>query len=138
MGADLNIGVFYILAVSSVSVVCLLLAGWGRTTNMLYSALFRLVAQLVSYMKYRWCCHPDTLSFWRVQWLPKQSLVPSTFLSVRYSIVSRDFLHLGIGRNGRTPFDLLEAESEIVAGFHVEYGGMKFGMFSSPSSLARC
>ncbi len=129
IGVDLNVGVFYVMAVSSVSVVSLLLAGWGSNNKYALLGAFRSVAQLVSYEV------PMILSL----------LIPillARSMSTEQIIAAQDvpfiimaplsaliFFISALAETGRTPFDLLEAESEIVAGFHVEYGGMKFGMF---------
>jgi NADH-quinone oxidoreductase subunit H len=129
IGVDLNIGVFYVLAVSSVSVVSLLLAGWGSNNKYALLGAFRSVAQLVSYEV------PMILSL-LVPILLARSMsteeiiaaqtVPFLFVVPLSALI---FFISALAETGRTPFDLLEAESEIVAGFHVEYGGMKFGMF---------
>lgn len=129
VGVDLNIGLFYILSISSVSVVCLLLAGWGSNNKYALLGAFRSVAQLVSYEV------PMVLSL----------LVPiilARTMSINGIVEAQTLAYLFIvpmsaaiffisasAETGRTPFDLLEAESELVAGFHIEYGGMKFGMF---------
>lgn len=129
VGVDLNIGLFYVLSISSVSVVSLLLAGWGSNNKYALLGAFRSVAQLVSYEV------PMVLSL----------LVPiilARSMSVNSIVEAQIFPYLWVAplaaliffisasaETGRTPFDLLEAESEIVAGFHIEYGGMKFGMF---------
>jgi NADH-quinone oxidoreductase subunit H len=129
IGVDLNVGVFYILAISSVSVVCLLLAGWGSNNKYALLGAFRSVAQMVSYevpmilsliapiilartMSTQGIVHAQALPFLLV--IPLSAII---------------FFISALAETGRTPFDLLEAESEIVAGFHVEYGGMMFGMF---------
>lgn len=133
IGVDLNIGLFYILSVSSASVVCLLLAGWGSNNKYALLGAFRAVAQLVSYevpmvismlipiILARSMSTEDliagqasTTGLWYVFMVPLAALV---------------FFISALAETGRQPFDLLEAESEIVAGFHVEYTGMKFGMF---------
>ena len=129
IGVDLNIGVFYILAVSSVSVVCLLLAGWGSNNKYALLGAFRSVAQLVSYEV------PMVLSLlipillarsMSTQAIIDAQLIPFLLVIPLSALI---FFISALAETGRTPFDLLEAESEIVAGFHVEYGGMKFGMF---------
>lgn len=129
IGVDLNIGLFYILAVSSASVVVLLLAGWGSNNKYALLGAFRSVAQLVSYEV------PMVLSLivpillarsMYMQELVRAQIVPFLFVAPLSAII---FFVSALAETGRTPFDLLEAESEIVAGFHVEYGGMKFGMF---------
>jgi NADH-quinone oxidoreductase subunit H len=129
IGVDLNIGLFYILAVSSASVVVLLLAGWGSNNKYALLGAFRSVAQLVSYEV------PMVLSLivpillarsMYMQELVRAQVVPFLFVAPLSAII---FFVSALAETGRTPFDLLEAESEIVAGFHVEYGGMKFGMF---------
>ncbi len=129
IGVDLNIGLFYILAISSVSVVTLLLAGWGSNNKYALLGAFRSVAQLVSYEV------PMVLSLlipillarsMYMQELVRAQTVPFILVVPLAAIV---FFISALAETGRTPFDLLEAESEIVAGFHVEYGGMKFGMF---------
>ena len=129
IGVDLNIGLFYILAVSSASVVTLLLAGWGSNNKYALLGAFRAVAQLVSYEV------PMVLSLivpillahsMYMQDLVVAQTVPYLFVVPLSAII---FFISALAETGRTPFDLLEAESEIVAGFHVEYGGMKFGMF---------
>lgn len=129
IGADLNIGVFYILAVSSVSVVCLLLAGWGSNNKYALLGAFRSVAQLVSYEV------PMVLSL-LIPIILARSMATETIISAQYipfllviPLSAVIFFISALAETGRTPFDLLEAESEIVSGFHVEYGGMKFGMF---------
>lgn len=129
IGVDLNVGIFYILSISSVSVVCLLLAGWGSNNKYALLGAFRSVAQLVSYevpmilsliIPILLARSMSTQSIVAAQSIPFILVVP---LSAIVFFVS------ALAETGRTPFDLLEAESEIVAGFHVEYGGMKFGMF---------
>ncbi len=129
IGVDLNVGLFYVLAVSSASVVTLLLAGWGSNNKYALLGAFRSVAQLVSYEV------PMVLSLiipillarsMYMQELVLAQTVPFLIVAPLSAII---FFISALAETGRTPFDLLEAESEIVAGFHVEYGGMKFGMF---------
>lgn len=129
VGVDLNVGIFYILSISSVSVVCLLLAGWGSNNKYALLGAFRSVAQLVSYEV------PMILSLIIPILLARSMSTQDIVLaqSVPFLLVvplsAFVFFVSALAETGRTPFDLLEAESEIVAGFHVEYGGMKFGMF---------
>ncbi|MDJ0755681.1 MAG: NADH-quinone oxidoreductase subunit NuoH [Ardenticatenaceae bacterium] len=129
IGVDLNIAVFYVLSISSVSVVCLLLAGWGSNNKYALLGAFRAVAQLVSYevpmvlsliVPIILARSMSLIGISEAQVLPFALLVPVSAVIFYIS---------ALAETGRTPFDLLEAESEIVAGFHVEYGGMKFGMF---------
>jgi NADH-quinone oxidoreductase subunit H len=129
IGVDLNIGIFYVLAVSSVSVVTLLLAGWGSNNKYALLGAFRAVAQLVAYEV------PMILSL-LVPILLARSMSTVDIINAQVApflfvvpLAALIFFISSLAETGRTPFDLLEAESEIVAGFHVEYGGMKFGMF---------
>lgn len=129
VGVDLNIGLFYILSISSVSVVCLLLAGWGSNNKYALLGAFRAVAQLVSYEV------PMVISLLvpiiLARSMSLNSIAEAQFVPYLLVVpVSAVIFYISaLAETGRTPFDLLEAESEIVAGFHVEYGGMKFGMF---------
>jgi NADH-quinone oxidoreductase subunit H len=129
IGVDSEIGVFFVLAISSVSVVALLLAGWGSNNKYALLGAFRAVAQLVSYevpmilallVPIILARSMSTVDIVNAQTVPYLLMVPLAALI---------FFISALAETGRTPFDLLEAESEIVAGFHVEYGGMKFGMF---------
>lgn len=129
IGVNLNIGLFYVLSISSVSVLSLLLAGWGSNNKYALLGAFRAVAQLVSYEV------PMILSL-IVPILLSRSMatrdiidaqtIPFLFVAPLSAII---FFISALAETGRTPFDLLEADSEIVAGFHIEYSGMKFGMF---------
>lgn len=129
LGVDLNIGLFYVLAVSSVSVVSLLLAGWGSNNKYALLGAFRSIAQMVSYevpmilsllVPILLTSSMSTIDIIDAQTVPYILVVPISALI---------FFISALAETGRTPFDLLEADSEIVAGFHIEYGGMKFGMF---------
>lgn len=128
-GADLNIGVFYVLAISSVSVMTLLLAGWGSNNKYALLGAFRAVAQMVSYEV------PMILALLApivlARTMSTDGIVQAQTLPfILFAPISALIFYISsLAETGRTPFDLLEAESEIVAGFHVEYGGMKFGMF---------
>jgi NADH-quinone oxidoreductase subunit H len=129
IGTDLNVGLFYILAISSASVVALLLAGWGSNNKYALLGAFRSVAQLVSYEV------PMVMALLipiiLAGSMSMQRLVTSQ--SIWYLFVvplsALIFLISALAELGRTPFDLLEAESEIVAGYHIEYSGMKFALF---------
>lgn len=129
VGADLNIGIFYILAISSASVVCILLAGWGSNNKYALLGAFRSVAQLVSYevpMVIALLVPIILARSMSLNGMIQAQTVPYFFVVPISAII---FFISALAETGRTPFDLLEAESEIVAGFHVEYSGMKFGMF---------
>jgi NADH-quinone oxidoreductase subunit H len=127
---DLNIGILFFLAMSSLGVYSVALAGWSSDSK--YSLLggLRASAQMLSYEVFM------GLSLMGVVMLAgsfnlrdiveaQQDLwfvVPQFFGFVVFFIA-------GIAETHRLPFDLPEAESELVAGYHSEYSGMKFGMF---------
>jgi NADH-quinone oxidoreductase subunit H len=128
-GADLNIGVFYILAVGAVSLIAVLMAGWSSNNKYALLGAFRAVAELLSYEV------PQVLSItvvvmiagtMQMTQIVQAQTVPFIFPLFMTALI---FLISGIAESGRTPFDLVEAESEIVAGYHIEYSAMKFSMF---------
>ncbi|MEW5875392.1 MAG: NADH-quinone oxidoreductase subunit NuoH [Candidatus Zixiibacteriota bacterium] len=129
---DLNIGVLYILSITTFTVIGLLMAGWS--SNNKYSLLggFRSAAQVVSYEV------PLALSVIGVimftQTLSMLEIVEQQEKFHQWYIWRQPlgfliFLIAGTAEANRTPFDLPEADSELVAGFVTEYSGMKFAMF---------
>lgn len=136
IGVDLNVGVFYVLSISSVSVVALLLAGWGSNNKYALLGAFRAVAQLVSYevpmilsllVPIILARSMSTVALVEAQTIPFFVFAPISALI---------FFISSLAETGRSPFDLLEAESEIVAGFHTEYTGMVFGLFMAAEYMA--
>ncbi len=128
--ADVNIGILYIFALSSLSVYGVTLAGWS--SNNKYSLLggLRGSAQMVSYELAAGLSIIGVLlltgSLSMVEIVKAQSDGWFIFKQPLGFIL---FLICGIAECNRTPFDLPEAESELVAGFHVEYSSMKFALF---------
>ena len=136
IGVDLNVGVFYILSISSISVVALLMAGWGSNNKYALLGAFRAVAQLVSYEV------PMILSL-LIPIILARSMSTVTIVEAQKipffifaPISGLIFFISALAETGRSPFDLLEAESEIVAGFHTEYTGMVFGLFMAAEYIA--
>ncbi len=129
IGVNLNIGVFYILAISSASVMIILLAGWGSNNKYALLGAFRAVAQMVSYevpMILALLVPIILASTMSTEGIIAAQTLPFILFAPVSALI---FFVSSLAETGRTPFDLLEAESEIVAGFHIEYSGMKFGMF---------
>jgi len=127
--ADLNIGILYIMAVSSVVVIGVFMAGWGSSNKYSLLGAMRTIAQEVSYEI------PLVLSIIGVVMLAG-SLSMTEIVKAQDSpfIIIQPlgffiYITAAMAEINRTPFDLLEAESEIIAGFHTEYSGMKFGLF---------
>ncbi|MEK4032077.1 NADH-quinone oxidoreductase subunit H [Methylocystis sp. IM2] len=127
---DLSIGVLFFLAMSSLAVYSPILAGWA--SNSKYSLLggVRAAAQMLSYEIFM------GLSLLGVVMLAGSFDLRDIVLSQRdlWYVVPQflgfiTFLIAGVAETRRLPFDLPEAESELVAGFHTEYSGMKFGIF---------
>ncbi len=127
--ADLNVGIIYVVAISSVSAVGIYMAGWGSSNKYALIAALRTVAQMVSYEL------PVVLSILGVvlmvgslsmnQIVDSQN-IPFILLQPLGFII---FFLAALAEMNRCPFDLLEADSEIVAGYHTEYSGMKFALF---------
>jgi NADH-quinone oxidoreductase subunit H len=128
--SDLNIALLFFLAMSSLGVYSIVLAGWASDNK--YSLLggLRAAAQMLSYEVFM------GLSLMGVVLLAGSfSLVDIVHAQQRVWFIVPQFLGFvlfliaGLAETRRLPFDLPEAESELVAGFHSEYSGMKFGMF---------
>ena len=129
MGTDLNVGALYIVSVGSLGTLAIMLGGWASNNKYALLGAFRTVAQLVSYEV------PMILSL-LVPVLLARSMGMNDIVQAQAvwfiflaPVAAFIFFTTSVAEVGRTPFDLLEAESEIVAGFHIEYSGMKFGMF---------
>ncbi len=130
MLADLNIGILYVVAISSISTVGIFMAGWGSSNKFSLISAMRVVAAVVSYEI------PVVLSIAGVLLLVgslsmndivlAQQDTPFILLQPLGFII---FFIAGLAEISRSPFDLLEADSEIVAGFHTEYSGIKFALF---------
>ncbi len=127
--ADLNIGILYIVAISSLGVVGVFMAGWSSSNKYSLLGAMRDIAQMVSYEVPLVLSIVGVLmvtgSLSMVSIVEAQS-VPFILLQPLAFII---FFIAALAEINRSPFDLLEAESEIVAGFHTEYSGMKFGLF---------
>ena len=130
--ADLGIGVLFFLAVSVLEIVGLFMGGWGSNNKYALLSAMRAVNQIISY----------DLPFVFVALVPvllTGSLRMSTIVEaqqglwfVAYPVIGQlafvAFLVATLAAENRVPFDILEAESELVAGFRVEYSGMKFAL----------
>ncbi|NOX86814.1 MAG: NADH-quinone oxidoreductase subunit NuoH [Chlorobi bacterium] len=131
---DLNIGIFYIIAVSSLGVVGILIAGWSSNSKYSLIGAMRSGAQIISYelsvglsvlaiVIFSGSMQISTIVESQADgwWIFKGHL-PALFAFVLYLITATAEINRG-------PFDLAEAESELTAGFHTEYSGIKFAFF---------
>jgi NADH-quinone oxidoreductase subunit H len=130
--ADLEIGILFVLAVSSLEVVGLFMCGWGSNNKYALLSAMRAVNQIISY----------EVPFILVALVPVvltgslrlQAIVEAQggLWYVAYPVLGQlafvAFLVTALASENRIPFDIVEAESEIVAGFRVEYSGMKFAL----------
>jgi NADH-quinone oxidoreductase subunit H len=131
--ADINAGLLYILAITSMSVYGVVIAGWASNSRYAFLGAMRSAAQVVSYeiamgfalvgvlvaagsLNLGEIVMAQSGGFWHWYWLPLLPLFVVYFVS-------------GVAETNRAPFDIAEGESEIVAGFHVEYSGMAFAVF---------
>ena len=127
--ADLNIGILYVVAISSISTIGIFMAGWGSSNKFSLLGAMRNVASVVSYEI------PIILAIIGVVMLSGSLSMNQIVLAQNVPFILLQplgFLLFFIGacaEINRSPFDLLEADSELTAGFHTEYSGMKFAMF---------
>ncbi|MBX3709003.1 MAG: NADH-quinone oxidoreductase subunit NuoH [Gammaproteobacteria bacterium] len=131
--ADLNAGLLYSFAVSSLGVYGIMIAGWASNSKYAMFGALRAAAQSISYeiamgfaligvmmaagsLNFQAIVAAQNGGFWHWYWLP---LLPLFFV----------YWISGVAETNRLPFDVAEGESEIVAGFHVEYSGVTFALF---------
>lgn len=131
--ADINAGLLYVLALTSLAVYGVIIAGWASNSKYAFLGAMRSAAQIVAYeiamgfalvgvliaagsLNLGDIVRAQSGSLLHWFWLPLFPLFVIYFIS-------------GVAETNRAPFDVAEGESEIVAGFHVEYGGMAFSMF---------
>jgi len=131
---DFNIGIFYIIAVSSLGVVGILIAGWSSNNKYSLIGAMRSGAQIVSYelsvglsllavVVFSGSMQLSTIVESQANgWWIFKGHIPALIAFVIYLIASTAEINRG-------PFDLAEAESELTAGFHTEYSGIKFAFF---------
>ncbi len=127
---DLNIGLLFILAMSSLGVYSIVLAGWSSDNKYALLGALRAAAQMLSYEVFMGISLLGVVllagSFDLARIVEAQRglwFVVPQFLGFVLFVIA------GFAETRRLPFDLPESESELVAGFHAEYSGMKFGMF---------
>jgi NADH-quinone oxidoreductase subunit H len=135
IGTDLNVGVLYIAAVGSFGILSILMAGWSSNNKYALLGAFRAVAQLISYEVPMLVTLLVPVLLARSMGLMQMVQVQDVWFIFLAPVSGLIFLVSSIAEVGRTPFDLIEAESEIVAGYHTEYTGMKFGMFFAAEFL---
>ena len=131
---DFNVGIFFLMASSSIGVVGILLAGWGSNNKYSLIGAMRSGAQMISYelsaslSLLTVIVLTDTMQFSEIvmrqqdMWFIFKGHVPAVIAFIVYLIA-------GNAEVNRGPFDLPEAESELTAGYHTEYSGMHFGLF---------
>lgn len=130
-GVDLNVALLYLVAAGAIGTLSIIMAGWASNNKYALLGAYRMVAVMISYeipmivalliptllagtMSMKGITFAQQEDLWFVVLSPLGMLL---------------FLVAAIAELGRAPFDLSEGESEIVSGFHIEYSGMKFGLF---------
>ncbi len=131
---DINIGIFFLIAISSIGVIGVLLGGWSSNNKFALIGAMRCGVQTISYelsiglSLLTMVLITGTLQLSEVVevqkqgWLIVQGHIPAIIAFMIYIIA-------GTAETNRAPFDMVEAESELGAGFHTEYSGMKFAYF---------
>lgn len=131
---DFNVGIFFLVAVSSIGVLGILLAGWSSNNKFTLIGALRSGAQMISYelsiglSVLTMVCFAgsmsvsDIISEQQDLWFIFSGHIPALIAFVIYMIA-------GTAETNRGPFDLPEAESELTAGYHTEYSGIHFGFF---------
>jgi NADH-quinone oxidoreductase subunit H len=127
---DMNIGLLFFLAMSSLAVYSVVLGGWASNNKYALLGCFRAAAQMLSYEVFMGLALMgvvmlagsfnlrDIVEAQRDLWF----FIPQILGLITFAVA-------GIAETRRLPFDLPEAETELIAGFHTEYSGMKFGLF---------
>ncbi len=130
VGADLNVAVLYIVAMGALSTISVLIAGWSSNNKYALLGAFRSVAMMLTYeIPMVLALLVVTLTAGSMSMGHIVAAQSSMWYVVSLPVVFIIFLIAGVAEVGRSPFDLIEAESELVAGFHTEYSGIKFGLF---------
>ncbi len=130
--ADINIGVLLVLSVSSVGILGIILGGWASNSKYPLLGALRSSAQMVSYevalgfTVLSVLLIPQTLSLVEIVQKQQESGVWYVFLQPVAFVL---FFVCGLAETNRNPFDLPEAESELVGGFHTEYSGFRFAIY---------
>ncbi len=131
---DINIGIFFLIAISSIGVIGILLAGWSSNNKFALIGAMRSGVQTISYelsvglslltmvIMAGSLQLSEIVEVQKNGWLILQGHIPAVIAFCIYMIA-------GTAETNRAPFDLVEAESELGAGFHTEYSGMKFAYF---------
>ena len=134
--ADLNIGIFYILAVGSFGVIALIMAGWASNNKWSLYGGMRSAAQIISYEIPAGLSIivvimlSSTLSMQGIIKYQEGGIFNWIIFSNPFSFVAFFIYFISaVAETNRTPFDIPEAESELVGGFHTEYSGMRFAFF---------
>jgi NADH-quinone oxidoreductase subunit H len=129
-GVDLNVALLYLVAAGAIGTLSIIMAGWASNNKYALLGAYRMVANMISYEipMIVALLIPTVL-------VGSMSLKAITEAQAGYWFVlvsplgALIFLVAAIAELGRSPFDLNEGESEIVSGYHIEYSGMKFGLF---------
>lgn len=131
---DINIGIFFLIAVSSIGVIGILLGGWASNNKFALIGAMRSGVQTISYelsvglslltmiLLTGSLQLSEIVEVQKSGWLIVQGHIPAIIAFMIYMIA-------GTAETNRAPFDMVEAESELGAGFHTEYSGMKFAYF---------
>lgn len=131
---DINIGIFFLIAISSIGVIGILLGGWSSNNKFALIGAMRSGVQTISYelsvglslltmiLLTGSLQLSEIVAIQQNGWLIVQGHIPAVIAFMIYMIA-------GTAETNRAPFDMVEAESELGAGFHTEYSGMKFAYF---------
>ena len=130
--ADLNIGILFFLAISAMEIVGLFMAGWGSNNKYALLSAMRAVNQVISYdLPFIFASLVPVLLAGSLR-LGDIAAAQSGLWFIFYPVIGQlafvAFIASTVAAENRAPFDILEAESELVAGFRVEYSGMKFAL----------
>ena len=133
--ADLNAGLLYLLAMTSMAVYGIIIAGWASNSKYAFLGAVRSAAQIVSYeiaMGFALVCvllASQSMNLGDIVRGQQGSLGLLNWYFIPLFPMFLVYLISGVAETNRAPFDMAEGESEIVAGFHVEYSGMAFALF---------
>jgi NADH-quinone oxidoreductase subunit H len=135
LGLDLNVGVLYLIGVGALGTLSIIMAGWASNNKYALLGAFRQVAVMISYEIPMVVALLIPTILAGSMGINSIVAAQSTWYIVLAPLAFVLFLICATAELGRAPFDLTEAESELIAGHHIEYSGMKFGLFYASELL---